>query len=143
MSIKYCVIIQCDIAHKRCSGFACTNAFYNRDEKFKSYGENTRYISFTCGGCCGKGIASKLEHFSKHLKSKTDIIKDEVAVHLSSCMSTDNYHYDRCPHIEYLKNIIEKKGFKNLVEGSYISKGATRKRKIGHYKSYSINDESV
>ncbi len=143
MNIKYCIIIQCEIAHKRCSGFACTNAFYNRDEKFNSYAENTRYISFTCGGCCGKGIASKLEHFSKHLKSKTDISKDEVAIHLSSCMSTDNYHYDRCPHIEYLKNIITKKGFKNLVEGSYVSKGATRKRELGKYKTYGINDESV
>ena len=143
MSIKYCVIIQCDIANKRCSGFACTNAFYNRDERFNNYAEDTRYISFTCGGCCGKGIASKLEHFSKHLKSKTDISKDEVSVHLSSCMSTDNYHYDRCPHIEYLKNIIAKKGFKNLVEGTYVSKGSTRKREMGQYKTYSIDDESV
>jgi predicted metal-binding protein len=136
MGIKYCVIIQCEIAHKRCSGFACTNAFYNRDEKFNNYAEDTRYISFTCGGCCGKGIASKLEHFSKHLKSKTNISKDEVSVHLSSCMSTDNYHYDRCPHIDYLKNIIAKKGFTNLVEGTYVSKGATRKREIGQYKTY-------
>lgn len=136
MGIKYCVIIQCEIAHKRCSGFACTNAFYNRDEKFNNYAEDTRYISFTCGGCCGKGVASKLEHFSKHLKSKTDINKDEVSVHLSSCMSTDNYHYDRCPHIDYLKNIIVKKGFNNLVEGTYVSKGATRKREIGQYKTY-------
>lgn len=143
MSIKYCVIIQCDIANKRCSGFACTNAFYNRDEKFNNYAEDTRYISFTCGGCCGKGIASKLEHFSKHLKSKTDISKDEVVIHLSSCMSTDNYHYDRCPHIEYLKNIIAKKGFNNLIEGTYVSKGATRKRELGQYKTYSFDDESV
>ena len=143
MSIKYCVIIQCDIANKRCSGFACTNAFYNRDEKFNNYAEDTRYISFTCGGCCGKGIASKLEHFSKHLKSKTDISNDEVVIHLSSCMSTDNYHYDRCPHIEYLKNIIAKKGFNNLIEGTYVSKGATRKRELGQYKTYSFDDESV
>ncbi|OOM72021.1 CGGC domain protein [Clostridium puniceum] len=143
MNTKYCVIIQCEIAHKRCSGFACTNAFYNRDEKFNNYSDNTRYISFTCGGCCGKGVASKLEHFSKHLKSKTDISKEEVSVHLSSCMSTDNYHYDRCPHIEYLKNIIVKKGFKNLVEGTYVSKGATRKREMGQYKTYNIDNESV
>lgn len=136
MNIKYCVIIQCEIAHRRCSGFACTNAFYNKDEKFNKYAEDTKYISFTCGGCCGKGIASKLEHFSKHLKGKTDITKDEVVVHLSSCMSTDNYHYDRCPHIEYLKNIILKKGFKNLVEGTYVSKGASRKREMGQYKIY-------
>lgn len=136
MNTKYVVIIQCDIAHKRCSGFACTNAYYNRDELFKDYDDNTRYISFTCGGCCGKTIASKLEHFSKKLKAKNNIDKSEVVVHLSSCMVTDNYHYDRCPHIDYIKNIIEKKGYENVVEGSYISKGATNKRVKGQYNKY-------
>ena len=34
MEVKYVIIIQCEIAHKRCSGFACTDAFYNRDEMF-------------------------------------------------------------------------------------------------------------
>ncbi|MDF2505861.1 CGGC domain-containing protein [Clostridium sp.] len=133
MNTKYVVIIQCDIAHKRCSGFACTNAYYNRDELFKDYDDNTRYISFTCGGCCGKTIASKLEHFSKKLKSKNNIDKSEVVVHLSSCMVNDNYHYDRCPHIDYIKNIIAKKGYEKVVEGSYISKGATNKRENGQY----------
>ncbi|WP_294395541.1 CGGC domain-containing protein [uncultured Clostridium sp.] len=136
MSIKYCIIIQCDIAQKRCSGFACTNTFYNREGTFADYDEDVRYISFTCGGCCGKTIASKLEHFSNKLKMKTDISKDEVAVHLSSCMVTDNHHYDRCPHIDYIKNIIFKKGFKNVVEGSYISNGADRKRAEGIYIDY-------
>ncbi|WP_010235519.1 CGGC domain-containing protein [Clostridium arbusti] len=133
MNTKYVVIIQCDIAHKRCSGFACTNAYYNRDELFKDYDDNTRYISFTCGGCCGKTIASKLEHFSKKLKAKNNIDKSEVVVHLSSCMVNDNYHYDRCPHIDYIKNIIAKKGYEKVVEGSYISKGAANKRENGQY----------
>ena len=48
---KFVVIIQCELVHKKCSGFACTDSFYNRDEMFKSYKENTKYISFTCGGC--------------------------------------------------------------------------------------------
>ncbi|MDR3597451.1 CGGC domain-containing protein [Clostridium sp.] len=136
MNAKYVVIIQCDIALKRCSGFACTNAFYNKDEVFKNYNDDTRYISFSCGGCCGKGVASKLEHFSKKLKSKNNINKDEVIVHLSSCMVTDNYHSDRCPHVDYIKNIISKKGYKNLVERTYISNNAQRKRDEGIYKSY-------
>lgn len=136
MNTKYVVIIQCDLTLKRCSGFACTNAFYNKDEVFKNYDDTARYISFSCGGCCGKGVASKLEHFSKKLKSKNNINKDEVTVHLSSCMVTDNYHSDRCPHIDYIKNIISKKGYKNLVEGTYISNNAQRKREEGIYKSY-------
>lgn len=135
MVAKYVVIVQCDIAHKRCSGFACTNAFYNKEESFKNYDDATRYISFTCGGCCGKGIAAKLEHFSKKLKSKNNISKDEVVIHLSSCMVTDNHHYDRCPHMDYIKGIISKKGYKNVVEGSYISQTAKRKREEGVYSS--------
>ena len=136
MNTKYVLIIQCDIAHRRCSGFACTNAFYNRDEVFKDYDDATRYISFTCGGCCGKGVASKLEHFSNKLHKKTNISKDEVAVHLSSCMVTDNYHYDRCPHADYIKSIVIKKGYKNVVEGSFISGNAKRKREEGIYNCY-------
>jgi predicted metal-binding protein len=136
MNIKYVVIIQCDITHNRCSGFACTNAFYTRADTFKNYDVSTRYISFTCGGCCGKSVAAKLEHLSKKLRIKNNIEKDEVSVHLSSCMTTDNYHTDRCPHIDYIKSIISKKGYKNIIEGSYISKGAEKKRSEGIYKSY-------
>lgn len=134
--VKYVVIIQCDIAHNRCSGFACTNAFYERTGAFKNYEEGIRYISFTCGGCCGKGVAAKLEHYSNKLKSKTDIKKTEVVIHLSSCMVTDNHHYDRCPHVAYIKQILSKKGFTNIVEGSYISERASRLREKGIYKSY-------
>ena len=136
MMIKYAVIIQCEIACKRCSGFACTNAFYNKDEVFKDYAADTKYIAFTCGGCCGKGVASKLEQLSKQMRKKTDTSKDEIAIHLASCMVTDNYHYDRCPHVDYIKAIIEKKGYKHIVEGSYISKGAQKKREAGNYHSY-------
>jgi predicted metal-binding protein len=133
MNTKYVVMIQCDIAHRRCSGFACTDAFYNKDGVFKDYEDATRYISFTCGGCCGKGVASKLEHLSKKLCKKNNIGKDEVVVHLSSCMVTDNYHYDRCPHADYIKSIVIKKGYKNVVQGSYISGSAKRKREEGIY----------
>ncbi|MBU2702720.1 putative metal-binding protein [Sporomusaceae bacterium BoRhaA] len=136
MSTKYVVIIQCDIAHKRCSGFACTNAFYNKDGVFKDYDNTVRYISFTCGGCCGKGVAAKLEHFSKKLAKKSNITKDEVVVHLSSCMVTENHHSTRCPHADYIRNIVAKKGYKSVVEGSYISAGATRKREEGIYSKF-------
>ena len=136
MDSKYVIIIQCDLAHRRCSGFACTNAFYNRDGFFEKYAGDTRYISFTCGGCCGKSVSAKLEHFSKKAYKKTNLEKDEVVVHLSSCMVTDNNHYDRCPHVDYIKDIIRKKGYKNVVEGSYISLGATQKRAEKIYNSY-------
>lgn len=135
-NIKYVAIIQCDIALRRCSGFACTDSFYNRDGMFSNYDDNIKYISLSCGGCCGKGVSSKLEHFSKKLKNKTELLKDEVAIHFSSCMTTDNFHYDRCPHIDYIKSIVSKKGYKNTLEGSYISKGAESRRESGVYKKY-------
>ena len=136
METKYVVIIQCDIARQRCSGFACTNSFYERNDSFKDYTDDVRYISMTCGGCCGASLASKLEHLSNKLKKKTDIQKDEVAVHLSSCMVTDNYHHDRCPHAEYIKALVEKKGYKNIIEGTYISRISEKKRENGEYKTY-------
>ena len=136
MDKKYVVIIQCDLAHNRCSGFACTDSFYKKVGKFENYNENAQYISFTCGGCCGKGVAGKLEHLMKKLKNNTDIKKDEVSIHLSSCITTDNYHSDRCPHIDYIKYMIEKKGFNDIIEGSYISKTSTRLREAGIYKTY-------
>ena len=136
MDTKYAVIIQCEITRQRCSGFACTNTFYNRDDSFKNYGDSVRYIAMTCGGCCGAGLASRLEHFSNKLKKKTDVTKEEVAVHLSSCMVTDNYHHDRCPHTDYIKALIEKKGYHNIVEGTYISKLSEKKREAGEYKRY-------
>lgn len=132
---KYVLIIQCDIAHNRCSGFACTNAFYSRESFFAEYGENTKYISFTCGGCCGKSVAAKLEHFAKKSLKKAELKKDEVVVHLSSCMVTDNHHYDRCPHVDFIKDIVAKKGY-SVVEGSYLSLGAERGREKGKYKTY-------
>lgn len=135
MESKYVIIIQCEIAHNRCSGFACTNAFYEKTGFFKNYGEDVKYISFTCGGCCGKSVAAKLEHFTKKLLKKTELKREDVMVHLSSCMVTDNYHYDQCPHLQYIKDIVTKKGYR-LVEGSYISKGAERKREAGEYKNY-------
>ena len=134
---KYALLIQCDIAHNRCSGWACTKAFYNRAGMFTELGENdVQYLSFTCGGCCGKGVAAKLEHFAKKLKEQSDISKDEVIVYLSSCMTTDNRHYSRCPHLGMIKGILAKHDFNNIVEGTYISQKATQKRADGIYKSY-------
>ena len=138
MAVKFVLIVQCDKSRERCSGFACTNSFYNREGFFKGrgYEEGVRYLALTCGGCCGTGLAMKLEHFSKKLLKKTDIKKEEVAVHLSSCMVTDNYHHDRCPNIAYIKDIVRKKGYGDVVDGTYLSEASERKRCAGVYKRY-------
>lgn len=136
MDTKYVVMIQCEIVKRRCSGFACTDSFYNRNDAFRDYDDNVKYISLTCGGCCGAGLASRLEHFSNKLKKNTDAKKDEVTVHLSSCMVTDNYHHDRCPHADYIKALVVKKGYRNIVEGTYICDISEKKRANGEYKRY-------
>ena len=54
-------------------------------------------------------------------------------MHLASCMTTDNYHHDRCPHLDYIKAIVLKKGFKNITYGTFRSDNATAKRASGVY----------
>lgn len=140
MDIRYVVVIQCDIALRRCSGFACSDSFYRRKKLFERYGDRVQYLPMSCGGCCGKGVSAKLSHLTKKLGRYTNIKKDEVAVHLSSCMVTDNHHYDRCPHIDYIKDIVRKRGYINLLEGSYISDNAKKKREDGVYRSYGVEE---
>lgn len=134
--IRYVVTIQCNISKNRCSGFACENDFHNRVGIFEGYGEDVRNITLNCGGCSGKGVAAKLENLGKQMRKNTDIKKDQVAIHLSSCMVSDNHHSDRCPNIDYIKSIIAKKGYKNVVEGSHFSTMTSKKREAGIYKDY-------
>ena len=136
MGIKYVLIIQCDIARQRCSGFACTDSFYNRAGFFKDcgYAHGVRYIALTCGGCCGAEVAAKLENLTKHLKRRGER-KEDVIVHFASCVCSDNYHRPPCPHLDYMRQIAERKGY-SVVLGSYISNAATKKREAGIYKTF-------
>ena len=135
-SIRYVVVVQCDHTMKRCSGFACSESFFGRSAAFEGYEEGTKYLTVTCGGCSGTGLAGRLEHFEKKLRTLTDIGKDEVAVHLATCVVTDNRHHDRCPYVDYMREIIEKNGFKNIVEGTYQSQASRKLREAGVYKTY-------
>ena len=127
------VIIQCDDVTKRCSGFFCVNDFYERTGKFEAYPEETRYMTMTCGGCCGNFLTPKLENLGRRL-SKAKLTKDDVAVHFASCICSDNAHREPCPFINRMKNLLERKGFHNIVYGSHISQKTEAKRKAGIYK---------
>lgn len=85
---KLIVIIQCEIAKRRCSGFYCMDSFYKKDRAFSIYPkeQDIQYMMFECGGCCGKEISSLLGHLSRKLKEEDIIKKDEVVIHLASCM---------------------------------------------------------
>ena len=135
-AIKYAVVIQCDHTMKRCSGFACTESFFSKTAGFEGYSDGIRYLTMSCGGCNGACVAGRLEHFETKLRKLTDIKKDEVAIHLATCMVTDNRHHDRCPYVDYIKEIIRKNGFENIVEGTYQSQASRKLRQKGVYKTY-------
>lgn len=131
---KIVAVVQCELVCQKCPGVPCMKAFYDREGAFEGYPEDTKYISFTCGGCCGMGLASKLENFTHKLK-RYGWEKEDVTIHLASCIVSDNYHNPPCPHKDYLKSIIERKGY-NYKIGSYLSKGAQAKREAGIYKEW-------
>lgn len=131
---KLVVIIQCEQVQKRCCGYNCTHAFYNREGKFAAYDADTNYMSFTCGGCCGSGLSVKLENLRKRLRRFQED-GFEVIIHLSSCMVSDNYHKEPCPHLAYIESLLAKKGF-TVVRGTYISKTAAKKREAGIYQQF-------
>lgn len=131
---KLIVVIQCDIVQKKCIGYACMKSFYDRAGKFSDYDADTRYLTITCGGCCGASIAAKLEDLNRKLKRWGDEKKD-VVIHLASCVVSDNYHRPPCPHKDYIRSIVERKGYP-VILGSYISKIADKKRQAGIYKDF-------
>lgn len=139
MSTKYILIIQCEISHNRCSGFHCANEFNTRNNLFAQYDDNVKYLSFTCGGCCGKAVSQKLEHLVRKAYKKADLKQKDFTIHLASCITHDNRHSDRCLFINNIKKLIHKNGFDKIVEGTYISKKAEEKRTQGLYKTYKDN----
>lgn len=105
---KLVVIIQCDTVQQRCCGYNCTHAFYSREGKFAGYPEDTHYMSFTCGGCSGGALTVKLENLAKRLRRFKEE-GQEICVHLSTCMVSDNSHKPPCPHLDYIQKILRKR----------------------------------
>lgn len=133
---KLVVIIQCDTVQQRCCGYNCTHAFYHRDGKFAGYDADTRYMSFSCGGCCGGALTVKMENLCKRLRRFKEDVYDDIVIHLSSCMVSDNSHKPPCPHIDYMVKLLAKKGFTHIVKGTYISKTASKRREQGIYQEF-------
>ncbi|MGI6412305.1 MAG: CGGC domain-containing protein [Syntrophomonadaceae bacterium] len=102
-------VLRCETVSEVCPGVACFKAFNRRKLKFSEYGEDVEMIGFfTCGGCSGRRVSRLVESLKKY---NLDVI------HLSSCMMLDS-DYPRCPHLEMIKETIEKKGIK-VVEGTH------------------------
>ncbi len=133
---KYIVVVQCHIVKERCSGFLCEQAFHERKDCFAIYKgqDNLRFLTMTCGGCCGRGVMRKLENLVKQLKKREGIGKEAIAVHLSSCAAFESFHGPECPHKDYLATIITEKMGLDLVYGSRLSAQTEKLRQTGKYR---------
>ncbi len=129
---KLVVIIRCDHSSHRCSGLNCTKAFYTKTGKFEGYSPDTMYMSLTCGGCCGTDVAAMVQHITQRL-GRLNLTKEDVVFHLASCIVTENYHKEPCPFKGRMIKAIKSKGYE-VVLGTYISKRAEEKRKLGIYR---------
>ena len=134
---KYVVVLQCEIVKERCSGYYCEHAFTKRTGKFDGYPDDKdiRYLPINCGGCCGKASHRKLSSLIKQIKNKEKIEKEQIVVHLSSCIALDSYHGPPCPHLDYLKAIVGDKLKLDLIEGTKITELSEKRRHKGIYHS--------
>lgn len=132
---EYLVVVQCaQTVDQVCPGYICEYNFNIRGGGFSRYPaeQNLRYNSISCGGCPGRSVARKLYQFLKKYKAKEKGTEEKVIVHLSSCITRNNHHGPRCPHIDYIKSQIARTGLE-YVEDSYISKLADKNRAEGRY----------
>ncbi len=133
-------IVQCDIAKERCSGFACINSFDKRIDAFKGYGGAIMAVPFNCGGGAGRRVGRSAAHLARRAEKKAGIKKEEIVIHLSSCIVTDNGHYPPCPHLGNIMEILGRKGFR-VRKGSYRSKTADKRREQGRYEDFDWDGE--
>jgi predicted metal-binding protein len=132
----YIVVLQCHIVKERCPGYLCERAFHERTGAFAIYPKDRSYrvLTMTCGGCCGRATHRKLTLMLRTMLKKEGITKDRVVVQLSSCIVKDNYHAPPCPHLAYLKTLIERIGLE-FREGTVLSEKSERRRRDGTYHS--------
>jgi len=133
---EYIAIVQCHLVKQRCSGYFCEKAFHERTGGFARYSRDKAYrtLYLTCGGCCGRPLHRKLSDLVRNIKAKEEVEKGQIVVHLSSCITKDNYHGPACPHIDYLKELIGKLGL-DVCEDTSISQKAEERRQAGIYKN--------
>jgi len=134
---RYVVIVQCHIVKERCPGYLCEKAFHERAGGFASYPKDVAYrvLNMTCGGCCGRALHRKLTLLLRTLKKKEGLEKGDVVVQLSSCITKENFHAPPCPHLDYLRTLIERIGL-DVQADTVISETSLRRRAAGVYPAH-------
>jgi predicted metal-binding protein len=132
---KYVVAVQCNIVKERCSGYQCEREFTQRIGAFAPYADtpDVRFLSMTCGGCCGKATQRKLTNLVRQSNKREGFERNDIVVHLSSCVCKESYHGPVCPHLDYLRSIISDKLKLSLVEGTVTNELAEARRQSGEY----------
>jgi predicted metal-binding protein len=126
-------VVQCAVAQERCAGVHCALAFHRREHHFAGYGPDTIYMSMSCGGCPGRRVSRLAANLKNMMRKEAGLEPSEIVVHLAACVVTDNGHYPPCPHLDYIKTILARKGLR-VVEGTYVSATAAQRRKTGSYQ---------
>jgi predicted metal-binding protein len=131
--VRYVVVVQCHITKEVCSGYFCEKCFAGREDAFARYPKDSpiRVNYITCGGCCGKATQRKLANLLKWL-AKEGMPREQIVVHLASCITKDNHHGPRCPHAEFIKALVARHGLA-CVEDTHISRRAQQRREEGLY----------
>lgn len=130
--VKCVAVVQCAVAKERCSGVHCALAFHRREHHFSGYGSEVLYLPFSCGGCPGRRVSRLAANLKSRLSKEAGIEPAEIVVHLSACVVNESGHYPPCPHLDYIKTILTRKGLK-LVEGTYVSATSEERRRTGYY----------
>ncbi len=133
---QYIVLVQCDIVQQRCPGYLCEKAFHERTGGFAAYPKEKPYrlLSMTCGGCCGRAVHRKLTQFLRTIRKRESIAKEQIVVQLSSCMTNDNYHAPPCPHLDYIRTLIDRIGL-DVMDATVVSNTSQQRRDKGIYNS--------
>ena len=132
----YLVVVQCDIVKERCPGYLCEKAFHERTGAYLGLpkDKSMRRINLTCGGCCGRALHRKLTNLARTIQKKEAMEKGRILIQFSSCMTKDNHHAPPCPHLSYLKTLVERTGM-DLLMDTVISDLAEKRRQEGLYQS--------
>jgi predicted metal-binding protein len=132
----YLAIVQCDIVMERCSGFFCEQALTNRTGGLAVYAADRplRHLMLTCGGCCGRALQRKLANLVSQLEKREGVTRERIAVQFATCITKDSHHGPPCPHLDYLKTLIERLDLE-WAEDTHLSDKSQRLRETGVYEA--------
>jgi predicted metal-binding protein len=131
----YIAIVQCHIVAERCPGFFCERSFHARTGGFAGLAKEKMYrvLHITCGGCCGRALHRKLSLLAQKAQKHDEIPPSQILVKFASCITKESYHGPKCPHLDYLVNLVDKLGLDYSFD-THISAKAEQRREEGLYE---------